>query len=1041
MNFSEIFIRRPIATSLLMIGIALFGVLGYIGLPVSDLPDVDFPTITVSASLPGADPATMASAIATPLERQFTTIAGVDSMVATNSLGSTSITLQFDLGRDIDGAAVDVQTAIAAAMPLLPPGMPSPPSFRKVNPSDSPVMFLSLMSPSMPMYKLAEYAETVISQRISTIPGVAQVNAMGSQKYSVHVKVNPDSLASRKIGINEVANAIREWNVNLPVGTVWGPKQAFTLQANGQLMNASAFGSLVVAYRNGAAIRLEDVARVKDTSEDERTAGYLYTPGKPAREEPAINLMVMRQPGSNVIEVNDRIRKMLPAISRQLPPSVVLGIRGDRSKNIREAFVDIQLTMLLAIILVVQVIFVFLRNARATLIPAMALPFSILGTCGIMWVLDFSLNSLSMMALILSVGFVVDDAIVMLENIVRHMEKGEPVLQASLFGSREIWFTILSMTVSLAAVFIPILFMGGVLGKLFREFAVTIATAVVFSGFVSMTLTPMLCSKLLKAHAPSTGWLYRVTEKGFQWILRLYEITLLWALRFRFAMVVVFVAIFGATVYLFEIVPKGFIPDMDNDQLYVNTEVAQGTAFEAANQLQRRVARSLLTDPYVQVFYSNIGGSMYGSAPTSGRMYVSLVPRAERELSSAQVAERLRPKVGGIPGIRATVTLPPAIRIGGRGSRSAYEFTLQSADTNLLYREAQKLERAIGRLPVVQEVNSDQQMRSPRLRIDIDRDKAASLGLNVREIESSLYNAYGPSWVSTIYGANSQHRVVLEVAEEYQAYGDMLSRLYLKSDQNALVPLDSVVSLRQDAGPQTINHSGQLPSVTISFNLKPGVALGEAVQTVQELADRTLPSNVNTAFSGTAKVFQDSLRNLSLLLLIAIMVVYIVLGILYESFIHPITILSGLPSAGFGALLTLILFKVELTIYAFVGLILLIGIVKKNAILQIDFALEVERREGKSPREAIIAGCLARLRPILMTTAAALFGALPLAMGFGAAGETRRPLGLAVIGGLIFSQMLTLYLTPVVYTYLAQFSQLLRRRKKVAVLKPAEVRP
>lgn len=1031
MNFSAIFINRPVATTLLMLGIAMFGVIAYMALPVSDLPDVDFPSITVSASLPGADPGTMASAVATPLERQFTTISGIDTMTSTNSLGSTSITLQFDLRRDIDGAAVDVQTAIAAAMPLLPPGMPSPPSFRKVNPSDSPIMFLSLYSPVLPMYRLAEYADTVISQRISTIPGVAQVNVMGALKYSVHVKVNPDALAQRQIGINEVAAAIREWNVNLPVGTIWGPKQAFTLQASGQLMNAEAFKPLTIAWRKGAPVRLEEVAQVVDTTEEERTSNYMYSKDS---EKAAINMMVMRQPGSNVIEVNDAIKKMLPAISKQLPPSVELGIRGDRSKTIRESFIDIQITMALAIVLVVQVIFVFLRNARATLIPAMALPFSILGTCAVMYVAGFSMNSLSMMALILSVGFVVDDAIVMLENVVRHMERGETPLQAAMLGSKEIWFTILSMTVSLAAVFIPILFLGGVLGKLFKEFAVTIAASVIISGFVSMTLTPMLCARLLKPmHDVKHGLLYRVSERAFLGLLRLYEITLLWTVRYKLVMVVVFFAVLGATAYLYENVQKGFIPDTDNDQLYVNTEVAQGTAFAKSKELQRRVARAVQADPDVDVFFSSMGGSMYGSSASNGRMYVNLKARKDRELGSAQIAERLRPKVAGVPGIRAVVSLPPAIRIGGRGSRSSYEFTLQSSDTPLLYREAAKLERELAKLPMIQEVNSDQQMRSPRLRLDIDRDKAASFGLNIQDIETSLYNAYGPSWVSTIYGAKSQHRVVLEVAESYQAHSDMLSRLYLKPPTGPLIPMDSVVKVKQDAGPQSINHSGQLPSVTISFNLKPGVALGEAVEAVEEVAARTLPQNVNTGFSGTAKVFQDSLRNLGLLLAIAVMVVYIVLGVLYESFIHPLTILSGLPSAGFGALLTLLLFKVDLSIYAFVGFILLIGIVKKNAIMQIDFALDAERRLNMSSHDAIIAGCLARFRPILMTSMAALFGALPLAMGIGASGETRRPLGMAVVGGLIFSQFLTLYLTPVVYLYLESFVELFRKKRTVEV--------
>lgn len=1034
MNFSYGFIKRPIATTLLMMMIALFGVIAYQALPVADLPNVDFPTITVSAGLPGADPATMASAVATPLERQFTTIAGIDNMTSTSNMGSTSITLQFNLDRDIDGAAVDVQTAIAAAMPLLPPGMPSPPSFRKVNPSDSPVMFLSLVAPAMSMSQMDDLAQNVIAQRISTVPGVAQVDSFGSQKFAVRVKVDPDALAARKIGINEVATAVRQWNVNLPVGTLWGRRQTFNLQANGQLMNASEYAEMVLAWRNGAPVRLKDVARVVDSVEEERSAGYLYSPG---REDKSINLMVQRQPNSNVIQVNDRIREMIPVIQKQLPPALTLGIRGDRSLVIRESFHEIQFTMAVTIGLVVLVIFVFLRNASATLIPTLALPFSILGTFGVMYLCGYSLNNLSMMALILSVGFVVDDAIVMLENIVRHIEHGETPMQAAFAGSKEIWFTIVSMTTSLAAVFIPILFMGGVLGKLFKEFAVSIVAAVVFSGFVSVTLTPMLCSRLLKAYKPEEhGMLYRITERGFLFSLRMYEISLRWVIEHRPVMVAVFFAVLGATVWLYMEVPKGFIPEMDNDQIYVNTEVAQGTAYPVIAEHQRRVAKVVQSDPDVEVFFSSVGGSSrFGGSSTSNRMFVTLKPRAQRDVSSQQIAERLRPKLAPFPGIRSVVTVPAAIRLGGRGSRSAYEFTLQAPDTAALYAEGFKLQNAIARLPMVQEVNSDIQMRSPRLTVDVNRDRAGAYGLDVREIESALYNAYGANWISTIYTPKSQNRVVLEVQDKYQEFGDMISKLNLRAPDGTLVPLDSLASVRNEVGPQSINHTGQLPSVTISFNLKPGVSLGQAVDSVEELAREMLPGNFTTGFSGTAKVFQDSLKNLSILMVVAIMVVYIVLGVLYESFIHPLTILSGLPSAGFGALLTLLIMKQDLSIYSFVGLIMLIGIVKKNAIMQVDFALDVERKYGRTPKEAILEGCLARFRPIMMTTLAALFGALPLAIRQGAGSETRQPLGMAVVGGLIFSQLLTLYLTPVVYTYLEGIMYRLKLKKR----KQAEV--
>ena len=1019
-----------------MLGVAVFGVMAYHSLPVSDLPKVDMPTLHVNASLPGASPETMASAVATPLERQFTSIAGLDSMTSTNSLGSASITLQFDLGRDIDGAAVDVQTAIAEAMPLLPSGMPSPPSFRKFNPSDMPIMRLALTSKTLPLYEVDDYAETLVAQRISTINGVAQVEVNGSQKYAVRVQVDPNKLASKQIGINEVDSAIRDWNVNLPTGALWGRNQSVNIQATGQLMNAAAYRSLVVAWRKGSPVRLEQVATVNDSVEDTRSASWYYAPG---REERNIGLQVMRQPDANTIEVADEVRKLLPVFQAQLPPSVQLTVQSDYSKRIRESFQDIQFTMMITLVLVVAVIFLFLRKLSATVIPSLALPFSLVGTFAIMYLVNFSLNNLSMMALILCIGFVVDDAIVMLENIVRHIEKGEAPMAAALRGSREIGFTIVSMTLSLAAVFIPLLFMGGTLGRLFKEFAVTITAAILISGVVSVTLTPMLCSRLLRVTDHSReGFLGRALEGAFQGLLHLYDGSLRWVLRHRPVMLVVFAFVLGATVYLYIVVPKGFIPEADSGSLMGQMEAAQGTSFRQMAIYAQQAGRLLIEDPDIQSISANAGAGGQGNhGYNTGRLMIELKPRAERHTPIVQLVQRLRNRVAHIPGVRVYMNIPSALRIGGRMSKSSYQFTLQSPDTAELYARGRELEGEIGKLPTVQDVASDIEMRNPQVNLTIDRDRVASLQLNPMQIQQALYSAYGPRWTSTIYGSKNQYHVLVEMLPEYQEHPDSLSLLYFKSSDNRLVPLDSVAKFVYGAAPNSINHSGQMPAVTVSFNMKPGVPLGDAIEQIQGLADRTLPSTITTKFEGNAKMFQDSLRNLSLLLLLAIAVVYIVLGVLYESYVHPITILSGLPSAGFGALLTLMIFKVDLSLYAFVGLIMLIGLVKKNAIMQIDFALDAERREGKSPAEAIYEGCLIRFRPIMMTTMAALLGALPLAVGWGAGGEARRPLGLTVVGGLIFSQLITLYLTPVVYTYLAALGQ--RRKARRPQVAPVAV--
>ena len=1018
-----------------MLGIALFGVVSYRALPVSDLPSVDYPTLNVSASLPGGDPATMASAVATPLERQFTSIAGLDSMTSSSSTGSTNITLQFDLARDIDGAAVDVQTAIAEAMPLLPAGMPAPPSFRKFNPADQPIMMLAVTSPSLPMWDVDTYAETVVAQRISMVSGVAQVNVWGSQKYAVRVQVDPDRLNAKHLGLNEVETAIAGWNVNIPTGTLNGAKTTYNIQANGQLMKAADYRPLVVAWRNGTPIRLEEVANVKDSVEDDKNSSWFNTPDTTER---AVNLMIMRQPGSNTIEVTNSVRKLLPYFQSQLPPAVNLMVRMDRSKNVRQAFQDVQFTMFITLALVIMVIYLFLRNVSATLIPAMALPFSIMGTFAVMYVMDFSLDNLSMMALILSIGFVVDDAIVMLENTVRHMERGESAMQAALRGSREIGFTIVSMTLSLAAVFIPVLFMGGILGRLFKEFAVTICTAILISGVVSITLTPMLCSRFLRnPHGQKQSWFNRGMERVFDTMLSGYKWSLRGVLNHRYVMVAVFFVVAGATIYLFGKVPKGFIPDTDNDSMNVTVEAAQGTSYYQMVQYVNRVSNILRRDPNVESFMSSVGGGM-GSSGNQSRMNVILKPRKERALAVNEVINKLRPRLSGFPGFRVFMTAPPSIRIGGRQSKSAYDFTVQGPDTGELYKQAINLEREIAKLPALADVTTDLQIKNPQVNVVINRDRAAVLGLNASQIENVLYSAFGPRWASTIYAPTNQYKVLMEIQPKYQAFSDYLSKIYFKSSGGQIVPLDDFATLKENAGPQSISHSGQLPSVTISFSLKPGVSLGEAVDMVQKTAKQTLPGNMSTSFEGNAKAFQSSLKNLSLLLTIAILVVYIVLGVLYESYIHPLTILSGLPSAGVGALLTLIIFGVDLNIYSFVGLMMLIGIVKKNAIMQIDFALEAERREGKSPAEAIYEGCLIRFRPIMMTTSAALLGAIPISLGYGSGGEARRPLGLAVVGGLLFSQLITLYLTPVIYTYMASMLEWWRRRH-VPAFEPVRV--
>ncbi len=1025
MNISGLFIRRPVATTLVMFGILMFGLMAYRLLPVSDLPNVDFPTITVSAGLPGASPQTMAAAVATPLEKQFSTIAGIDAMTSTSTMGSSNITLQFSLSREIDGAAQDVQAAISKTLRQLPPGM-QPPSYNKSNPAASPILFLALTSATLPMPALDEYAETFLAQRLSTVSGVAQVQVFGSSKYAVRIQVDPKALAARGIGLDEVTAAVSAGNPNLPTGTLWGPQRAYTVMADGSISSAPEFRQLAVAYQNGAPVRLQDVARVLDDVQDSRTAGWYD--GKRA-----IVLAIQRQPGTNTVEVADAVKAMVASLSSQLPASVEVNTLYDRSVSIRQSVNDVQLTLLVTLCLVVMVIFLFLKNLSATVIPSLALPFSIIGTFTVMYLMGYSLDNLSLMALTLSVGFVVDDAIVMLENIVRHMEKGKPAMQAALDGAREIGFTILSMTLSLTAVFIPVLLMGGILGRLFHEFAVTIGVAILVSGFVSLTLTPMLCSRFLRPPKEQRhGRWYEATERAYQRGLAWYERSLAWVMDRRGLAVLFSLGILAATGVLYRFVPKGFIPTEDTDQIQGTTETLEGSSFESMRDHQLAVADIVRRDPNVAHFMSFIGGGTMNQ----GRLNIRLKPRGER-LPADQVIRELKPKLDGVPGIQTYLQLPASLRIGGRPTKTQYQFTLQSADIDALYDNAAKLERALRALPTLQDVASDLQIKNPQVSVRIDRDRATSLGVTVQQIEQALYDAYGSRQVSTIYTPNNQYWVILELLPEYQRDPSALQLLYLRSQKGTLIPLTSVASASNDVGPLSVNHSGQLPSVTLSFNLPPGVSLGTAVNDVQKAARQTLPSTISTGFSGTAQAFQSSQQGLFFLLLLAIVVIYIVLGILYESFIHPLTILSGLPFAGFGALLTLFIFRTELSIYAFVGIIMLVGLVKKNAIMMIDFALEAERTEGKSPREAIIEACSVRFRPIMMTTMAALMGTLPIAIGLGAGGESRRPLGLAVVGGLAFSQIITLYVTPVVYTYLDAVQHRFGRRAKRPVEEPA----
>jgi hydrophobic/amphiphilic exporter-1 (mainly G- bacteria), HAE1 family len=1066
MNLSELFIRRPIMTTLVMAAIIIFGWMSYQSLPISNLPSVDYPTIQVTAARPGASPETMAASVARPLEKQFSSIAGLDSLNSTSTFGKAQLTLQFNLSRSIDDAAQDVEAAISSAAGQIPNDLPNPPTYSKVNPADQPILYLYLDSPTLPLSEVDNYAETYLAQKLSTINGVAQVSVYGSQKYAARIQLDPQALAAQKIGIDQVQTAIQQGNVNLPTGSLSGDHKNFNIQTNGQLQDAAAYRKLIVAYQNGAPVYLDQLGRVIDGVEDAQVASWY-------NETRAIILTVQRQPGTNTVEVVDTIQKLLPKLREQIPASVEVGVLYDASQSIRESVDDVRFTLVLTIALVILVIFLFLRNLSATIIPSLALPVSLIGTFAAMHQLNYSLDNLSLMALTLSVGFVVDDAIVMLENIVRHLEMGERPLEAALNGSKEIGFTILSMTLSLVAVFIPMLFMSELLGRLFHEFAVTIAVSILVSGFVSLSLTPMLCSRFLRPvnHAQQSR-LYRASEAAFDRVLTLYDWSLKKVLKYHRTTMILSAALLIVTIGLFAVVPKGFIPSQDTGQITGVTQAAQDASFDALVRHQQVVADMIRQDPNVDAVNSNVGASTSASGATatnSGSLFIRLKPRDQRHLNADEIIQKLRSQLATIPGIQVFLQNPPALPIGAQQSTGLYQLALQSSDVTPLRQYVPQLVDKMKALPELQDVNSDLQMTS-QIQVKIDRDKASALGITAEQIESTLRNAYGAYQVSTIYGASNQYQVILELDPQYQQDPNALMKLYIDTtnsfssasnsgtsssastssvtesssgtttgdtvsnssntaNSRGAVPLSTFATFTPGTAPLMINHTGRLNAATISFNLSPGAALGDANSKIDQLVHATIPSSISTNFQGASQVFQNSLPNLLLLLLIAILVIYLILGILYEDFIHPITILSGLPSAGFGALLTLMIFHVELNVYSFIGIMLLVGIVKKNGIMMVDFAIAAQRDEAKKPSDAIYQACLVRFRPIMMTTMAALMGTLPIALGFGAGSESRRPLGIAVVGGLVFSQILTLYLTPVFYIYMEAWRQKISRTK------------
>ncbi len=1011
-SISDLFIFRPVMTTLVMLGILIFGVTAYNSLPVSDLPNVDYPTIQVSAHLPGASPETMASAIATPLEKQFSTISGIDSMTSSSSIGETSITLQFDLSRDLDGAAQDVQSAISGILGRLPRNMPSAPTYRKVNPAMSPIIFIALTSKTLPLSELNEYGETIIGQQISMINGVAQVNIFGAQKYAVRIQLDPNKLANKNIGLDQVVQTVSNGNVNLPTGTLYGPHVAYTVQVNGQINEAAGYRDLLVTYQNGKPVRIKDVGDVLDSVEDDKSAAWYFDSDG---YQKSMIVAVQRQPGTNTVAVAREVTSLVEKLKLQIPASVSLKILFDRSTSIQQSVRDVKLTLLVTLFLVIMVIFIFLRNVSATIIPSLALPMSIIGTFAVMYLMGFSLDNLSLMALTLCVGFVVDDAIVMLENIVRHMEMGEKPFDAAVNGAREIGFTILSMTFSLAAVFIPVLFMGGILGRLFHEFAVTIGVAILISGFISLTLTPMMCSRFLQHLTEKKhGYLFNMFERFFHGMLEIYKAGLRWSLVHRRSVMIFSAVILIVTIYLFKIIPKGFIPSEDISMISASTQAAQGTSFDEMVRHQQDVTAIVQKDPDVEAFMSRIGGN-------TGNVMIHLKPRSERESSADQIVNRLRAKLSQIPGLNVFLSTPTPISVGGRMSRSQYQISLQGPDTTELYKYASIMEEKMHGLSCVTDISSDLEMKNPQVEVKINRDKATAMGVSVESIEDTLYNAYGSKQISNIYAPNNTYVVILELKPEFRTDPNSLSLLYVTSSKGQLVPLKAVADIETNLGPLSINHTGHSISVTLSFNLSSGFSLGQASTEIDNLAANILPASITCSYKGTAEAYQSSMKGLGVLLIVAILVIYMVLGILYESFIHPVTILSALPFAGFGGLVTLLLFNVELSIYAFVGVIMLIGLVKKNGIMMIDFAIDAQRSRNLTPEEAIFDACVVRFRPIMMTTMSALMGTLPIAFGLGAGAESRQPLGLAVVGGLFFSQLFTLFVTPVFYLYMDRF--------------------